>query len=128
MQASRRGQGWALRTLHAEGGRAIWICRGDDLVRLGRAAEAVPLLEKALSISDDSEGVGDVAEARFVDEPGPAVDAADDLITSVMRERGYPVEDFDQRADLVAADLAAPAFTRQREDLAALRRGKTAPR
>ncbi len=43
-------------------------------------------------------------QARFVDEPGQAVDAADGLITTVMRERGYPVDDFDQRADLVAAD------------------------
>jgi hypothetical protein len=46
----------------------------------------------------------DGVQARFVDEPGQAVDAADSLITTVMRERGYPVEDFDQRADLVAAD------------------------
>jgi len=46
----------------------------------------------------------DVVQARFVDEPGPAVDAAETLISTVMRERGYPVEDFDQRADLVAAD------------------------
>jgi hypothetical protein len=43
-------------------------------------------------------------QAHFVDEPGQAVDEADRLITTVMRERGYPVEDFDQRADLVAAD------------------------
>jgi hypothetical protein len=50
--------------------------------------------------STEWEGV----QARFVDEPGPAVDAADSLITTVMRERGYPVDDFDQRADLVAAD------------------------
>jgi hypothetical protein len=46
----------------------------------------------------------DGVQARFVDEPGQAVDAANSLITTVMRERGYPVEDFDQRADLVAAD------------------------
>jgi len=43
-------------------------------------------------------------QAQFVDEPGKAVDAADGLITTLMHERGYPVEDFDQRADLVAAD------------------------
>jgi hypothetical protein len=43
-------------------------------------------------------------QAQFVDEPGQAVDAADALLTTVMHERGYPVEDFDQRADLVAAD------------------------
>jgi hypothetical protein len=40
-------------------------------------------------------------QARFVDEPGPAVAEADSLVQGVMRERGYPVEDFSQReADL----------------------------
>jgi len=43
-------------------------------------------------------------QAQFVDAPGQAVDAADGLITTVMRVRGYPVEDFAERADLVAAD------------------------
>jgi hypothetical protein len=46
----------------------------------------------------------DVVQARFVDEPGAAVDAADQLITTVMRDRGYPVEDFDEQADMVAVD------------------------
>jgi hypothetical protein len=46
----------------------------------------------------------DVVQARFVDEPGPAVDAAEVLIATVMRERGYPVDNFDEQADLVAAD------------------------
>jgi hypothetical protein len=40
-------------------------------------------------------------QARFVDEPGPAVGEADRLVQEVMGERGYPVEDFSQReADL----------------------------
>jgi hypothetical protein len=46
----------------------------------------------------------DAIQTRFVDEPGPAVDAADSLISVVMRERGYPVDDFTERADLVAVD------------------------
>jgi hypothetical protein len=46
-------------------------------------------------------------QARFVDEPGRAVDAAEILISTVMRERGYPVDDFDQRADLIAIDHPA---------------------
>ncbi len=46
----------------------------------------------------------DVVQARFVDEPAAAVDSAETLISTVMRERGYPVEDFDEQADLVAAD------------------------
>lgn len=43
-------------------------------------------------------------QARFVDEPAGAVGSAATLISSVMRERGYPIEDFDQRASLVSAD------------------------
>jgi hypothetical protein len=40
-------------------------------------------------------------QARFVDEPGPAVAEADGLVQEVMRERGYPVDEFSQReADL----------------------------
>jgi len=40
-------------------------------------------------------------QSRFVDQPGPAVGEADGLVQEVMRERGYPVEDFSQReADL----------------------------
>lgn len=43
-------------------------------------------------------------QARFVDEPGPAVDEADALVARVMRERGYPVEDFESRKDMAAVD------------------------
>jgi hypothetical protein len=34
----------------------------------------------------------------FVDDPGNAVEQADTLIGEVMRARGYPVGDFEQRA------------------------------
>src|SRR4051812_27160916 len=43
-------------------------------------------------------------QARFVDDPGSAVGEADGLIQSVMRERGYPVDDFDQRAADISVD------------------------
>jgi len=43
-------------------------------------------------------------QARFVDAPADAVASADTLLTAVMRERGYPVNDFEERASLVAAD------------------------
>jgi hypothetical protein len=39
----------------------------------------------------------DVQEA-FVDNPGRAVSKADGLVVEVMRERGYPVANFEQRA------------------------------
>jgi hypothetical protein len=43
-------------------------------------------------------------QARFVDDPGGAVREADTLIQSVMRERGYPVDDFEQRAADISVD------------------------
>jgi len=43
-------------------------------------------------------------QADFVDSPGEATRDADRLINDVMRDRGYPVDDFDTRSDMVAAD------------------------
>jgi hypothetical protein len=43
-------------------------------------------------------------QAAFVDAPDAAVRDADRLVGSVMRDRGYPVDDFDTRHDMVAAD------------------------
>src|ERR1700683_227461 len=36
-------------------------------------------------------------QSRFVDSPKGAVTEADDLVSSVMKVRGYPVSDFEQR-------------------------------
>jgi predicted nucleic acid-binding protein len=43
-------------------------------------------------------------QAQFVDQPATAVGDADALIGEAMRERGYPVEDFDQRAADLSVD------------------------
>jgi hypothetical protein len=43
-------------------------------------------------------------QATFVDAPGTALGQADSLITRVMIARGYPVQDFEERADLVSVD------------------------
>jgi hypothetical protein len=37
-------------------------------------------------------------QSRFVDDPKSALGEADQLVTEVMSERGYPMDDFDQRA------------------------------
>jgi hypothetical protein len=44
------------------------------------------------------------SQRRFVDEPSAAVQEADTLVASVMRERGYPMDDFEQRAADVSVD------------------------
>jgi hypothetical protein len=43
-------------------------------------------------------------QSQFVDDPSAAVARADELIQSVMSERGYPVEEFEQRAADVSVD------------------------
>ena len=45
-----------------------------------------------------------LVQAKFVDEPVLATRDADRLITEVMRERGYPVDDFEQRAADISVD------------------------
>ena len=43
-------------------------------------------------------------QARFVDDPAVAVKEASGLVTDVMRNRGYPIEDFDQRSADISVD------------------------
>jgi hypothetical protein len=43
-------------------------------------------------------------QSRFVDSPKGAVAEADDLVSSLMKTRGYPVADFDQRAADISVD------------------------
>lgn len=43
-------------------------------------------------------------QAEFVDQPKQAVIKADDLLTQVMRARGYPIEDFEQRSADLSVD------------------------
>jgi hypothetical protein len=43
-------------------------------------------------------------QARFVDDPAGVLGQADGLIIAVMGERGYPMDDFEQRADDISVD------------------------
>jgi hypothetical protein len=43
-------------------------------------------------------------QARFVDDPMSAVGEADELVILVMGERGYPMDEFDQRVADVSVD------------------------
>jgi hypothetical protein len=63
--------------------------------------DIVPLTPSALS---DFTGRWNQVQAGFVDNPATAVGVADRLVTEVMRQRGYPVDDFDQRAADISVD------------------------
>jgi hypothetical protein len=43
-------------------------------------------------------------QGGFVDDPATATREADTLVTEVLRERGYPVEEFEQQADDISVD------------------------
>jgi len=43
-------------------------------------------------------------QSRFVDQPAVSLGQADELVLQVMRERGYPMDDFEQRAADISVD------------------------
>ncbi|HEX6207658.1 MAG TPA: hypothetical protein VF058_04780 [Actinomycetota bacterium] len=49
-------------------------------------------------------GAWEDLQARFVDAPNVAVLEADRLVIEVMRAKGYPMDDFDQRAADLSVD------------------------
>jgi hypothetical protein len=52
----------------------------------------------------DFEGRWTEVKGEFVDDPSRAVRDADRLVVQIMKARGYPVEQFDQRADDLSVD------------------------
>ncbi|WP_026343668.1 hypothetical protein [Nocardia sp. BMG111209] len=48
------------------------------------------------------------AQERFVDDPEAALQDADRLIVTVMAERGYPTDDFDQQVADLSVEHAEP--------------------
>lgn len=63
--------------------------------------DIVPLSPSALS---DFTTRWHEVQTKFVDNPATAVGVADRLVIEVMRERGYPVDDFEQRAADISVD------------------------
>jgi hypothetical protein len=65
-------------------------------------------------------------QSRFVDSPKGAVAEADDLVSSVMKVRGYPVSDFEQRAADISVDHPRVVENYRAAHEIALRVGKDA--
>jgi ABC-type nickel/cobalt efflux system permease component RcnA len=43
-------------------------------------------------------------QSRFVDDPASSIDSADQLVNEVMEARGYPMSEFDRRAEDLSVD------------------------
>jgi hypothetical protein len=65
-------------------------------------------------------------QSRFVDSPKGAVTEADDLVSSLMKTRGYPVSDFEQRAADISVDHPRVVENYRSAHEIALRVGKDA--
>ena len=65
-------------------------------------------------------------QSRFIDYPKGAVTEADELVSSLMQTRGYPVADFDQRAADISVDhpLVVDHYRAAREIALRLRKGE----
>jgi hypothetical protein len=89
------------RTVEEEGGR-----RGAEreLAERERQRERLDIIPLAPETRDRYAESWRTVQTRFVDDPAGAVGEADRLVTDVMRERGYPIDDFDQRAADISVD------------------------
>ena len=72
-----------------------------DRAKQRERLDIIPLSDEARDRYADS---WRSVQTRFVDDPSNAVREADRLVTDVMRERGYPIDDFDQRAADISVD------------------------
>lgn len=63
-------------------------------------------------------------QTRFIDSPKGAVTEADDLVSSLMKTRGYPISNFDQRAADISVDHSRVVENYRSAHEIALRVGK----
>jgi hypothetical protein len=83
---------------------------GDEKAATSKLAEVEKTREKLdireLSPAERERYASDwkSVQAAFVDAPDAAVRDADRLVGSVMRDCGYPVDDFEVKSDMVAVD------------------------
>jgi hypothetical protein len=75
-----------------------------ELEERAKRVEKLPLHPLAPAEKARFEDLWRTAQAHFVDSPLTAVTEADELVSHVMRARGYPMADFDQRAADLSVD------------------------
>jgi len=89
------------RVVEEQGGRRSAEAHLRDRTKRHDALELVELDAEA---RDRYAGHWTLVQAGFVDDPTRAVAEADALVEHVMRERGYPVDEWDERFEMVSVD------------------------
>src|SRR5438477_10077320 len=89
------------RVVKKEGG----VHPGEDVLQF-RAKRREKLQIRSLSSASRSDFANrwTTVQAQFVDDPKNAVVGADQLVSEVMKVRGYPVGDFEQRVADISVD------------------------
>jgi len=75
-----------------------------DLIAREKKRKKLDITELSAEAREEHAALWHRVQAEFVDDPKDAVGRAERLVTRVMRERGYPIDDFDQRAADISVD------------------------
>lgn len=75
-----------------------------ELVAREKKRKKLDIVELSAEARQQHAATWQQVQAEFVDAPSDAVGKAERLVTRVMRERGYPIDDFDQRAADISVD------------------------
>lgn len=79
----------------------------DELAKRARRVERFHFRDLTAAERTRFDAAWTALQAQFVDDPLRAAAGANQLITEVMRARGYPIEDFDTRAADLSVDHPA---------------------
>lgn len=76
----------------------------NDLIARERKRKRLDIVELSPEAHRRYAQQWEEVQRSFIDDPSSAVGYADRLVTDVLRERGYPIGDFDERASDISVD------------------------
>lgn len=96
----------------------------EALLARQRRRERLHIHSLSRADRDRFEGEWHDVQARFVDDPPGSIRDADRLVNEVMQSRGYPMADFDHRAEDISVDHPKVVRNYRAAHAIALRHGR----
>jgi FtsZ-interacting cell division protein ZipA len=75
-----------------------------ELLQREKKRKKLDIVDLSPEVRQEHAATWQQVQTDFVDDPQDAVGRAERLVTRVMRERGYPIDEFDQRAADISVD------------------------